>query len=396
MDTGGATLELGGSFTPASLGNFTRDATFDGRVDGHADWQPDPHQHAWHVDPRQRHDRERRDQHGRRQHGPTDRHEREHHLVGRYAAHHPIVMSLPSLSGSQAELQVQNGLTLDTTLNLGTPGTAVTGELKFDGAGANPLNGTGTIVFGGSQLSNAVYISTNAETDDRRRRSRSWATMERSAPAIPSPTTGRSTPTSRAGAITVQFGPAGVNNGTVEGSRRREPYRHWRKRERQQLHEQRHHQHRRRWRARREQRLQQRLERACVDQRPAHSAKPRSTLDLGGAFTQAGLEGTPGSGHFVRNLANPGTVIFSGIITGGLNLDSTLGSWTFTNGKLNGGVFSASGSSTLARQQHRLPQRARSEHYCHERRVGLLVGIAADGELQRRRQRLRRSGHGCG
>ena len=65
-----------------------------------------------------------------------------------------------------------------------------------------------------------------------------------------------------------------------------------------------------------------------------------SKVNLGGSFTQAGL------GDFTRDAAS--TVNLTGKLTGDLALDDNTGSWSLTSsGTLSGGAFSAAGSATL-------------------------------------------------
>jgi RHS repeat-associated protein len=65
-----------------------------------------------------------------------------------------------------------------------------------------------------------------------------------------------------------------------------------------------------------------------------------STVNLGGAFTQAGL------GKFSRDTAS--TVNLSGTLTGGLALDATTGSWNLAGGTLAGALTGSGGSVLYA------------------------------------------------
>ena len=68
-----------------------------------------------------------------------------------------------------------------------------------------------------------------------------------------------------------------------------------------------------------------------------------STFNLGGAFTQTGLEGASGT-RFTRGAGT--TVNFSGTVTGGLTLNDNLGTWFIRNGKFNGGTVSLAAGTT--------------------------------------------------
>ncbi|HWB12490.1 MAG TPA: DUF4214 domain-containing protein, partial [Pirellulales bacterium] len=68
-----------------------------------------------------------------------------------------------------------------------------------------------------------------------------------------------------------------------------------------------------------------------------------STMNLNGAFTQAGL------GTFSRDAAS--TVNLTGKLTGDVALNASTGSWNLVGGELSAGTFSASGATLLATGQ---------------------------------------------